>query len=55
VLKNSPLLGGKWFSAAGDGKLASISRDDLARAAAIVLAGPYADKATMDSVEVNAF
>lgn len=38
--------GGKWFSAAGDGKLASISRDDLARAAACVLAGPYTGKAT---------
>ena len=36
--------GGKWFSAAGDGKLASISRDDLARAAACVLAGSYTDK-----------
>ncbi|GAA5164830.1 SDR family oxidoreductase [Viridibacterium curvum] len=29
--------GGKWFSAAGDGKLANISRDDLAYAAAVAL------------------
>ena len=37
--------GGTWYSAAGDGKLANISRDDLARAAAVVLAGPYVEKA----------
>lgn len=37
--------GGKWYSAAGDGKLANISRDDLAHAAAVVLAGPYVEKA----------
>lgn len=32
-------MGGQWFSAAGEGLLANISRDDLARAAAVVLAG----------------
>lgn len=36
--------GGQWFSAAGDGKLANISRDDLARAAAVVLAGSAGGK-----------
>lgn len=39
-------MGGKWFSAAGDGKLANISRDDLARAAATVLAGDGQGKTT---------
>ena len=38
--------GGRWFSTAGEGKLANIARDDLARAAACVLAGPYVGKAT---------
>ena len=38
--------GGQWFSAAGDGKLANIARDDLALAAATVLAGAYTGKAT---------
>ena len=39
-------MGGQWFSAAGDGKLANIARDDLALAAATVLAGAYTGKAT---------
>lgn len=39
-------MGGQWFSAAGEGKLANISRDDLARAAAVVLAGDSQGKAT---------
>jgi NAD(P)H dehydrogenase (quinone) len=30
---------GKWFTAAGEGKIANIARDDLARAAATALAG----------------
>jgi NAD(P)H dehydrogenase (quinone) len=38
--------GGQWFSAAGDGKWANIARDDLALAAATVLAGAYTGKAT---------
>jgi NAD(P)H dehydrogenase (quinone) len=38
--------GGKWFSAAGDGKVANISRDDVGRAAACVLAGSYTGKDT---------
>ena len=32
------LASGQWFSAAGDGRTAHIARDDLARAAAVVLA-----------------
>lgn len=32
--------GGQWYSAAGEGRLANLSRDDLARAAAIALASP---------------
>ena len=39
-------MGGQWFSAAGDGKLANIARDDLARAAAVVLADNSTGKAT---------
>ncbi len=35
ILRNN----GQWFHAAGDGRLANISREDLALAAAIVLAG----------------
>ena len=39
-------MGGQWFSAAGEGKLANIARDDLARAAAIVLAGDSQGRTT---------
>ena len=35
----SVLHSGKWFTAAGDGRVAYIARDDLARAAATALAG----------------
>jgi NAD(P)H dehydrogenase (quinone) len=35
----STLKSGKWFTAAGDGRVAYIARDDLARAAATALAG----------------
>lgn len=38
--------GGKWFSEAGDGRIASLSRDDLARAAAIALASPQGGRNT---------
>lgn len=40
------LATGQWYSAAGDGRLANISRDDLARAAATVLAGTDDGKRT---------
>lgn len=39
-------MGGQWFSAAGEGRLANISRDDLGRAAATVLAGTGQGKTT---------
>jgi NAD(P)H dehydrogenase (quinone) len=38
--------GGLWFSAAGDGRLADIARDDLALAAAHALASPATGKTT---------
>jgi NAD(P)H dehydrogenase (quinone) len=38
---------GQWFTAAGDGKIASIARDDLARAAAAALAAPTGGKTTL--------
>jgi NAD(P)H dehydrogenase (quinone) len=40
------LKAGQWYSAAGEGRLANISRDDLARAAATVLAGTDTGKRT---------
>jgi NAD(P)H dehydrogenase (quinone) len=38
---------GQWFTAAGDGKIANIARDDLARAAAVALAGTAEGKTTL--------
>jgi NAD(P)H dehydrogenase (quinone) len=38
---------GQWFTAAGDGKIASIARDDLARAAAVALATSTGGKTTL--------
>jgi NAD(P)H dehydrogenase (quinone) len=38
--------GGQWFHASGQGKAANIARDDLARAAATVLAGTETGKTT---------
>lgn len=40
------LQSGTWYTAAGDGKIAHISRADLARTAAAVLAGTSSGKAT---------
>lgn len=40
------LPSGKWYSAAGDGRVAHIARDDLALAAATVLAGSEGGKTT---------
>ena len=43
-----PVLGsGHWYSAAGDGRIANIGRDDLARAAAAALARDFAGKTTL--------
>ena len=44
----SVLASGKWFSASGDGRIAYISRDDIARAAAAALAGTERGKVTYD-------
>ncbi len=41
------LEAGKWFTATGDGKVANISRDDCARAAAAALANPPAGNQTL--------
>jgi NAD(P)H dehydrogenase (quinone) len=38
---------GQWFTAAGDGKIANIARDDLARAAAVALASTAGGKTTL--------
>ncbi|WP_029463418.1 SDR family oxidoreductase [Serpentinimonas barnesii] len=40
------LQSGKWYSAAGEGRVAHIARDDLALAAATALAGSSSDKTT---------
>ena len=40
------LAGGQWYSSAGDGKLAHIARDDIARAIAAGLASPAAENVT---------
>ena len=40
------LLTGQWFTAAGDGKVAHVSREDCARAAAAALASTSTEKAT---------
>lgn len=40
------LASGHWYSAAGDGRIAHIARDDLARAAAAALAGKAEGKTT---------
>ena len=43
----SALASGSWYSAAGEGKLAHIARDDLARAAATALSGATSGKTTL--------
>ena len=43
----SALGSGHWYSAAGDGRIANIGRDDLAHAAAAALARDFAGKATL--------
>lgn len=49
------LKSGKWFTATGGGATAYISRDDLARAAATVLAGDSQGKATLTLGGAQAF
>ena len=43
----SALASGSWYSAAGDGKIAHIARDDLARAAAAALSGVTSGKTVL--------
>ncbi|WP_045738340.1 SDR family oxidoreductase [Xanthomonas sp. MUS 060] len=43
----SVLASGQWYSAAGDGGIAHIARDDLAHAAAVALASGSTDKRTL--------
>ncbi|TMW61453.1 hypothetical protein Poli38472_012644 [Pythium oligandrum] len=46
---------GQWYSAAEDGKLAPIARDDLGRAAAYALAGETVDRSTYELTGSEAF
>lgn len=51
----SVLPSGQWFSAAGNGRIAHIAREDLARAAATVLAGSATGKNTYTLSGAQAF
>lgn len=51
----SALASGQWYSAAGDGKVAYIARDDLARAAAAALASGDTGKTTYTLTGSEAF
>jgi NAD(P)H dehydrogenase (quinone) len=51
----SVLASGQWHTAAGDGKIAYIARDDLARAAAVALASRDTGKATYTLTGGEAF
>lgn len=51
----SALGSGSWYSAAGEGGIAHIARDDLARAAATVLAGPTSGKDTLTLTGARAY
>ena len=49
LLRSLPqvLASGRWYTAAGDGRIAHIARDDLARAAAVALADTTGGKRTL--------
>lgn len=49
------LAAGQWYSAAGDGKVAYIARDDLARAAAVALAAADTGRTTWTLTGSEAF
>jgi NAD(P)H dehydrogenase (quinone) len=51
----SALASGQWYSAAGDGKVAYIARDDLARAAAVALASTDNGRTTLTLTGDEAF
>jgi len=46
---------GQWFSAAGDGKVSHVAREDVARAAAAALASPASASETYDITSDEAF
>jgi len=52
---SSALASGQWYSAAGDGKVAYVARDDLARAAAFALASSDTGKTTYTLTGSEAF
>ena len=49
------LASGQWFTAAGEGRLAHIGRDDLGRAAAVALAEPVLPKAVYELAGAQAY
>lgn len=49
------LAGGRWYSAAGEGRIAHIARQDLAEAAAIALASDFAGTRTLTLTGSEAF
>lgn len=49
------LASGTWYTAAGDGRIAHIARDDLARAAAAALADGFSGKRTLTLSGAEAF
>jgi NAD(P)H dehydrogenase (quinone) len=51
----SALASGQWYSAAGEGKVAYVARDDLARAAAVALASSDTGKTTYTLTGSEAF
>ncbi len=51
----SALGSGSWYSAAGEGRIAHIGRDDLARAAAAALAGAVTGKSTLTLTGAKAY
>ena len=51
----SALASGQWYSAAGDGRIAYVARDDLARAAAVALASNDTSKTTYTLTGSEAF
>ena len=51
----SALGSGSWYSAAGEGRIAHIARDDLARAAATALSGAVQGKSTLTLTGAKAY
>lgn len=57
LLRSLPqvLASGQWYTAAGDGRIAHIARDDLARAAAVALADTAGGKTTLTLTGARAY